>query len=653
MNPNAAYLNIIHCDISTATIQSKFIVSNSLFEQNIAQGAGRILELAFSSTGEAIISNSVFVNNEMSRVLQFSDFKNNTIINTVFLGNKQKWTARHGAVTKTQYKSCLFVNEQEDGPLFFDLSPADSLIFENCTLYNSKFDSKLFLSEDYEVFLRNTYIKSVPTNYLYNSSGKTYLANCYLPGFDCAAQYPSVICEGGIITSGDPMFVDTLLGDFRLQPCSPLVNAGSNSFVTSGTDLDEQIRIQGGMVDIGAYESPGFTLASVPTIKPACVGTSNGSISVEPVFGCEPYTYNWLPAAGNGPELNGLPPGNYLLTITDGSGRQILDTLQVGSAPSPVLNPVATNVQCGTTLGGSISAGVSSGTAPFHYQWLPGAADTAYLNHLSPGDYNLTVMDANGCQDSVSASIALMGMITLMVDGQTISCFGETDGWLSATPATGASPFSWLWQGWPGVDSIAQPLGPGFYAVTVSDAFGCTASFAFPPMTEPGLLTSTVGVSDQTDPNMPNGAAVVTTISGGTSPFNYLWNTGSTLPAIAGLTAGTYSVTITDAHGCETVHEVTVQLMVGTGAPELAQVRVWPNPMADLLQVEALDLPGGEGWFVLRDALGREVLEARLKQGRSVLDVGALPKGVYNWVLNLEGLSTETRDVVTGRLVKN
>jgi hypothetical protein len=125
------------------------------------------------------------------------------------------------------------------------------------------------------------------------------------------------------------------------------------------------------------------------------------------------------------------------------------------------------------------------------------------------------------------------------------------------------------------------------------------------------------------------------------------------LPAIAGLTAGTYTVTITDAHGCETVHEVTVQLMVGTGAPELAQVRVWPNPMADLLQVEALDLPGGEGWFLLRDALGREVLEARLRQGRSVLEVGALPKGVYNWVLNLEGLSTETRDVVTGRLVKN
>ena len=129
--------------------------------------------------------------------------------------------------------------------------------------------------------------------------------------------------------------------------------------------------------------------------------------------------------------------------------------------------------------------------------------------------------------------------------------------------------------------------------------------------------------------------------------------TGSTMQAIAGLTAGTYTVTVTDEHGCETVHEVIVQLMVGTGAPELAEVRVWPNPMADILQVEALDFPDGEGWFVLRDALGREVLEARVKQGRAVIDVRALPKGVYNWELNLEGLPTVTRDVLTGRLVKN
>jgi hypothetical protein len=128
----------------------------------------------------------------------------------------------------------------------------------------------------------------------------------------------------------------------------------------------------------------------------------------------------------------------------------------------------------------------------------------------------LTLTDANGCRDSATANIALLGMLQPMIGGETISCTGAADGWLSLTPATGAAPFSWLWDGWPGTDSIAQPLGPGNYSATVTDAFGCTASNTFPAMSDPAPITATVGTTDQTDLVMPNGAAVVTTTSGGT-----------------------------------------------------------------------------------------------------------------------------------------
>jgi hypothetical protein len=55
---------------------------------------------------------------------------------------------------------------------------------------------------------------------------------------------------------------------------------------------------------------------------------------------------------------------------------------------------------------------------PSNTTWLPSATDTSLLVQQQPGDYALTVVDANGCQDSASASIALLGMLTLMVDGQ-------------------------------------------------------------------------------------------------------------------------------------------------------------------------------------------------------------------------------------------
>ncbi len=445
---------------------------------------------------------------------------------------------------------------------------------------------------------------------------------------DCATLPKRVVCGPNNLFNLDPQFRDTANHDYSLLPCSPLINAGSNAAAAGiPTDLAGNPRIQGGTVDIGAYESPAFALAAEPEIHPACVGTSNGSISINPVSGCEPYTYTWLPAVGNGPELKDLSPGNYQLTITDGSGHQILDTLQVASAPVPVLNPVANDVQCGTTLGGSIAAGVNNGTAPYHYQWLPTAADTSLLTHLSPGAYALTVVDANNCQDSASASIALLGMISLKVQGQSIPCYGQT-GWLSALPANGAAPFSWLWQGWPGTDSIAQPLSPGIYAVTVSDAYGCTAAFAFPPMTQPDSLWATVGTSPQKDLLSPDGAAVVTTISGGTSPFGFDWNTGSTQQAIAGLSAGNYTVTVTDKNGCEAVVAVVVDLMVGTGEAEGLAVMMYPNPAVNWVRVVVPEGMGGCS-VELSDVSGRVVRTAAMTNGGCMLDLSGLPVGSY------------------------
>ncbi len=639
-----ASLNLL--DMGTIIIDSCFFKGNDpgiLIWGDVLYGEFRLLRSSIESAGTASIYTSAFTRSVVSgceieiRVLSIGNSTN--ISNNIFLQEVSGTFCSITSITDTINFCNNVIFHQKKTNLTFSLQffGTDKIIEINS---NTIVGSKTLLSAAYKakVNFANCILNDWE-NISWNDDLHVTFDNCLLKNSSfCQSPPPYATCGPNNLFNLDPLFRDTANHDYSLLPCSPLINAGSNAAAAGIlTDLAGNPRIQGGTVDIGAYEAPAFALAAIPEVHPACAGASNGSISLSPVFGCEPYSYNWLPAAGNGPELNGLPPGNYLLTITDGSGRQILDTVQVGAVTVPILNPVATDVQCGTTLGGSIAANVSSGTAPYHYQWLPIATDTSLLTHLPQGAYSITVADANGCLDSASASIALLGMITLMVDGQGISCHGETDGWLSATPVTGTSPFSWGWQGWPGTDSIAQPLGPSTYAVTVSDVYGCTAAFAFPPMAQPDSLWVTVGTSPQKDLLMPDGAAVVTTISGGTSPFGFDWNTGSTQQAIAGLTAGNYTVTVTDKNGCEAVVEVVVDSMVS--ATEEATGRallMYPNPAVEWVKVVLpAHLSGhggqaGERVVELCDEAGRVLRSGALSEGSTcTLNLSGLPSGNY------------------------
>ncbi len=617
-------------NINFGWINAKLILEGVVIFQDTASTL-----FASYSVSSVNVKNSKFSSNRINR-LSYNNFE----------GNKPSLI----------YSDCVFDNNQSSSNLYlFYVDYIDTIFFTNCTFAEN--NDQEFGVGVIDILTNIILRKEPPPNYLPMSfSLKYYFSYSLLDYPSCFSLPSNVTCGPNNLFNLDPQFRDTANHDYSLLPCSPLINAGSNA-AASGilTDIAGNPRIQGGTVDIGAYESPAFALAAEPQVQPSCLGATNGSISVSPVFGCEPYTYNWLPAAGNGPELNGLPPGNYLLTITDGSGRQILDTLEVAEAPKPQLNPFSTDVQCANGLGGSISAGASAGTAPYHYQWQPLAADTAMLNHLSPGAYALTVLDAQGCQDSAKASIALLGMLTPSIDGKSISCPGAADGWLSLTPSTGAAPFTWIWTGWAGKDAVAQPLGPGQYSVTVTDAYGCTASNTFPFMNDPAAIVATLNVIDQTNLITPNGAAIVTSTSGGT-PFpgmppyyQYAWSTGEMGSSIAGLAAGSYTLTVTDSNGCTSIQAFEVQLMVGTGEQEGAAFLLYPNPAADWLRV-VLPAHAGKYQVELSDASGRVVRSEELLATavECQLDLRGLSGGSY-WVrVRQEGKSV----IWEGKLVK-
>jgi hypothetical protein len=622
------------------TVIANCVISGNSLSPNIHTS---ILKIGMSGTGAVSIRNTVIQENRAGNLISVSA-AGKLSINHCFVVDNETYAGRlFGAHNNNdvEVNNTIFYNNTYNA-----IGPAIGIRAAKVKVRNSVFQAKRMfyheptnptnpLPSEAEVYNSILLVDEIISNEASQKQTYNLITHSLLNGvnFDCTNPPEGVTCGQGNLFGLDPLFRDTINGDYSLLPCSPLLNAGLNAAAAGiPTDLAGNPRILGGTVDIGAYENVGLALSAAPQVQPTCLGASNGSISIALEDGdCGPYTYQWTPNAGSGSELDGLPPGSYIFTITDGSGRQISDTVTVNALPSPALALVPTDVLCGAQAGGTLSASVQGGTAPFEYLWSPAAEDTPLLTQQQPGAYALTIVDANGCQDSATAAIALMGQITLTIGGQIIPCHGET-GWLSATPSTGAAPFSWLWDGWPGTDPIAEPLGPGQYSVTVTDAYGCTAANTYPPMTEPGPLSVGTGSSDQTQNNPPNGAAVVTTISGGTGPFGYLWEPGGgTAQSIAGLVAGTYTVTVTDKNGCSISAEVVVEQMVSSTASTLeGGVIIYPNPATDWLRVLLPAAQSSSSWHLeLSDASGRVLRSQGCQAGDCVLDLSGLASGAY------------------------
>ncbi|MBC7778274.1 MAG: gliding motility-associated C-terminal domain-containing protein, partial [Phycisphaerae bacterium] len=136
-----------------------------------------------------------------------------------------------------------------------------------------------------------------------------------------------------------------------------------------------------------------------------------------------------------------------------------------------------------------------------------------------------------------------------------VSCQGKADGSASAAASGGVAPYNFIWSNGQTV-ILNQNLAAGTYTVTTTDNNGCsTVSLA--TVNQPLAIQ----LSANANPVSCNGGAdgaVFTNINGGTSPYTYLWNNGATGSSHSNLTAGAYSVTATDAHGCTLTAQATV-----------------------------------------------------------------------------------------------
>ena len=293
---------------------------------------------------------------------------------------------------------------------------------------------------------------------------------------------------------------------------------------------------------------------TVQTTDVLCTGQMDGTATAIVTDGTPPFTYLWN-TGDTTALITDLPPGMYTVTVTDNNGCTAVGSGIVSEPPPLSANCSSSDPVCQDDDNGSALSMPVGGTPPYSYLWNTGDTIPG-LTGLVAGIYSVTVTDANGCSDVCTVVLEDQSNISLSVSSTDVTCFGFNNGTASALAANGVPPYTYAWSnGQSGANLSGLP--PGTYDVTATDALGCTAEGSVSIATPPPL-TLMVPHTDVTDCGGSDGTATAM-VNGGTPPYNYLWSNGESTMSIGGLTAGSYTVTVTDANNCTVMGTILVE----------------------------------------------------------------------------------------------
>jgi gliding motility-associated-like protein len=299
--------------------------------------------------------------------------------------------------------------------------------------------------------------------------------------------------------------------------------------------------------------SPTAITSSVTGTNVTCHGEANGTATLTVSGGTTPYTFNWsnFQATQN---LTGLSGGTYYVIITDANGCTRRDSVIILEPAAIVLGITSTNVNCNGSLTGSVTTTVSGGTGTITYLWSNGAT-TANLTNVGAATYSVIITDANSCTASASATVTQPTALVINGTVADVLCSGGSNGSVAITVNGGVFPYSYAWSNGATTQNINGVVA-NTYTVTATDANLCNITASF-NVTSPTPIVSSVTGTNVTCHGQANGTATLT-VSGGTTPYSYLWSNFQATQNLTGLSGGIYYVIITDANGCSKRDSVTI-----------------------------------------------------------------------------------------------
>ncbi|MBS1613534.1 MAG: gliding motility-associated C-terminal domain-containing protein, partial [Bacteroidetes bacterium] len=325
-----------------------------------------------------------------------------------------------------------------------------------------------------------------------------------------------------------------------------LNNLTANSYAVTITDNN------GCSITATSVVSEPTPLQPSITATKSCYEIQNGTMQIAANGGTGGYTYMW----NNGDTastLSNLGQGIYSVTVYDEANCQASISDSIGTYDAIAINETHNDAACYGTATGAIQISIQGGSGIYAYNWSNGS-NLNLQNNIAAGTYTVTVTDNIGCSAQKTISIGQPIALALSEIHTNYAC-STTAGNVDLTVQGGQPPYFYRWN-----DNVnsedRNSLAAGSETVTVSDYNSCSATLPINITSAQPLVLNTATTNPSCN-GYTNGN-ITSTVTGGTLPYNYLWNDGSTNRDIDAIPAGTYAILVTDANNCSATQAIVV-----------------------------------------------------------------------------------------------
>ncbi|MCX7953583.1 MAG: T9SS type A sorting domain-containing protein [Bacteroidales bacterium] len=363
-----------------------------------------------------------------------------------------------------------------------------------------------------------------------------------------------------------------------------------------------------------------------------CKNECTGNINITPTGGIPPYGYYWKGPNGfisTDEDIYNLCAGWYYVTISDMRGCTIQRSFTIGEPP--LLNAsfsLISNPTCNGLCNGKIKILASGGTPQYTYTWdgISCPCFGNYVTNLCAGVYTITITDAKGCTKVLQTELIDPEGFPLSAISTNVTCYGYNNGSIDLSVDTILSfPVSYSWVGPNNYTSTSEDiynLVAGYYTVVATSGNYCSSLIIH--ITQPPKLEVYFIVRNETFAGASDGQ-IIAKITGGTPPYSLNWNNGQTNDTISGLSAGTYTVTITDNNGCYVIKSVKVNIGIGISENNIENecfqiignknITIYSNGCVEKIH--------------LYDLLGKFLREIKANEKNIYISTSDLPNGLY------------------------